>query len=211
MNTQQMMTRHDDSTTAEQPYKYEKPTISTTPPMTRGRTRNVRMRGCGCQLHWPRIFTYMSWRYRQWRWLHQSEFVWCFRSANTSEEEEEEEENSTGAMVDPSSHHQHNHGGGWKPFESKNQVILWQAYYNQPYPHQQAYFECHVHDKSIDDGKQLVRIILNEHIAFTMDPDWSQPLVYKIAVCRVMRRSLSAKTLWKELVLREKQTGPMYQ
>ncbi|KAG2224667.1 hypothetical protein INT45_007912 [Circinella minor] len=188
---------HNDNTMMEGLYQQDE-NLRVTKKTTK--KRDIRVRAYGCQLHWPRVFTLLSYKYRQWKWLHQSEFAWCFRSTSA--------ENEEGISIDQQEQYINN-TRGWTPFESKNQVKLWQAYYNQPYQHQQPYIECHIHDKLIDDGKQLVRIILNEHVAFTMDPDWSQPLVYEIAVCRVMRRS--ARTLWREWVLGEKQTGPMYQ
>ena len=199
MSTQIMTSTYDDNTMTEEG-SYQQDEKSRMTKITT-KKRDVRVRAYGCQLHWPRVFTLLSYKYRQWKWLHQSEFAWCFRSTSTANEE--------GILVDQQQEQSTHNTGGWTPFESKNQVKLWQAYYNQPYQYQQVYIECHVHDKSIDDGKQLLRIILNEHVAFTMDPDWSQPLVYEIAVCRVMRRS--ARTLWREWIMGEKQAGPTYQ
>ncbi|KAI9494655.1 hypothetical protein BDB00DRAFT_817704 [Zychaea mexicana] len=193
MSSQAMMMTQDDGVT-DSLYQPEAKVNQQQQQKGQHHKIHVQARSCRLRFHWPHGFSYLAWKYRQWKWLHQSEFVWCFRPA-----------------IGGGDHHDDGHDSSpWKPFESKNQVILWQAYYNQPYQNQPSpYYECQVHDRAIDQGKQLVRIILHEHVAFTMDPDWSQPLVYEVAVCRVMRRS--ARTLWREWVLREKQTGPMYQ
>ena len=99
----------------------------------------------------------------------------------------------------------------WQPFEFKNQIELWHSYTQQQE-------NCQVRDKSIDQGKQLVHVTFQEHVAFTvdpenqehlaftMDPDWPEPFVYEIAVFWVTRRP---STIWREWVLGNKK--PVYQ
>ncbi|KAI7881987.1 hypothetical protein K492DRAFT_176620 [Lichtheimia hyalospora FSU 10163] len=116
----------------------------------------------------PRFFSYLIWRYRQWQWLSRVPLVWCFRNKEQQ----------------------------WQPFEMKNQAILWQSL-NEP-RHPYCSHECHIRDRAIASGREVVRVVVQEHVAFSMHPDWSEPIVYEVQLCHAPpRRHRFFHKLWK--------------
>lgn len=129
----------------------------------------VRAQCIGCRVRWPRFISYLIWRYRQWQWLSRVPLVWCFRNKEQQ----------------------------WQPFEMKNQAILWQAY-NEPQHHPYYSHECHIRDRAIESGREVVRVVVQEHVAFSMHPDWSEPVIYEVQLCHAPpRRHRLVHNFWK--------------
>ncbi|CAO3646329.1 unnamed protein product [Mucor hiemalis] len=90
--------------------------------------------------------------------------IWCFRPIGTA------------AVFKSSSTKKLN----WTEFEKKNQVELSRQWdlLNHREAATQASFE--IQDKNIFDGTVVVTIMLKEGIAFVLNPEWSQPITYRL-------------------------------
>ncbi|CAO3682064.1 unnamed protein product [Rhizopus stolonifer] len=87
------------------------------------------------------------------------EFFWCFRKALTSP-----------SILNYMTTDQ----ARWTRFESENEKKLTRQYYS-------CFSDSvDIQDRNIFNGSVSVRVILQEAIAFAVDPDWSEPINFEI-------------------------------
>jgi hypothetical protein len=97
-----------------------------------------------------------DWIRRWWYWKTHQPPLWCFRPVKRD--------------TDPCH--------PWQSFSHSNQKLVWLAFYQQK--------EAQLVDPRILQGKQLVRVMVQEELAFVIDPDWPQPLLYDVALLPVI-------------------------
>lgn len=98
----------------------------------------------------------LDWIKRWWYWKTHQPPLWCFRPVKRD--------------MDPSF--------PWQAFSRSNQKVIWSAFHHQK--------EAQLIEPTIQQGKELVRIMVQEELAFVLDPDGAQPLLYDIALLPVI-------------------------
>ncbi|CAO3594574.1 unnamed protein product [Absidia cylindrospora] len=97
-----------------------------------------------------------DWVKRWWYWKTHRPPMWCFRPVKRN--------------MDPSF--------PWQAFSRQNQKIVWIAFHNHK--------EAQLVEPRIKQSKALVHVIVQEELAFVLDPDGAQPLLYDIALLPVI-------------------------
>ncbi|KAI8987321.1 hypothetical protein BDF20DRAFT_909957 [Mycotypha africana] len=113
----------------------------------------------------------------------QQKFLWCFRPIN---------------LPLPLSSNKHNR---WIAFERKNQILLTQQLEKL---HNGVVNDCcEIEDRNIFGRNLIATVLLKEGIAFVLNPDWSEPLTFEVALlpkltwCQRLRSSKNS-TVWLE-------------
>ncbi|CAO3631221.1 unnamed protein product [Cunninghamella blakesleeana] len=111
--------------------------------------------------HVPSSFDWIkNWWYRQ---MYQPP-LWCFRIVQNEINNDHELSSSPTSLL-------------WQPFSKYNQRLIWEA--------AREHMECQIQDPFIYNGKEVIRIMVQEEIAFVFNPEWSHPIIYDIALLPV--------------------------
>ncbi|KAI9300374.1 hypothetical protein BJ944DRAFT_273133 [Cunninghamella echinulata] len=111
----------------------------------------------------PNSFDWIKhWWYRQ---IYQPP-LWCFRAIPNQALTHSSSPSSSSST-----------STSWQAFSRHNQIIIWEA--------ARKHIECQITDPSIYNGKEVIRIMVQEEVGFVFNPEWSYPLLYDIALLPV--------------------------
>ncbi|OAD69301.1 hypothetical protein PHYBLDRAFT_149699 [Phycomyces blakesleeanus NRRL 1555(-)] len=83
----------------------------------------------------------------------------------------------------------HSKSVGYRPFKQKNQCILWEHALRMEQVDSAEQEECHVWERDKNGVKRDIRVIIEEQVGFVADPYRTQPLVYEVSVCSMVKMS----------------------